>query len=48
MLQSYVIEYEELYYRRRTDRLHFVRQSIHALPHLPAEVIRLGPTGIFA
>ncbi|KAF8798243.1 hypothetical protein BYT27DRAFT_7123523 [Phlegmacium glaucopus] len=36
-------EFELLYYQCGTDRLHFVRQSIHALTHLALEVIRLGP-----
>ena len=36
-------EFEVLYYQRRTDRLHFVRQSIHALTHLAEEALRLGP-----
>ncbi|KAI0349079.1 hypothetical protein OH77DRAFT_1499673 [Trametes cingulata] len=36
-------EYEELYYQRRVDRLHFVRQSIHALIHLIPESKRVGP-----
>jgi hypothetical protein len=42
-LVEFAHEFELLYYQRRTDRLHFVRQSIHALTHLALEVIRLGP-----
>jgi hypothetical protein len=42
-LVEFVHEFELLYYQRRTDRLHFVRQSIHALTHLALEVVRLGP-----
>ncbi|KJA21717.1 hypothetical protein HYPSUDRAFT_140349, partial [Hypholoma sublateritium FD-334 SS-4] len=36
-------EFEHLYYQRRADRIHFVRQSIHALLHLAPEVFRIGP-----
>ncbi|CDO74927.1 hypothetical protein BN946_scf184706.g6 [Trametes cinnabarina] len=42
-LLEFVREYEEKYYQRRADRLHFVRQSIHALVHLIPEQKRLGP-----
>ena len=36
-------EYEELYYQRKIERLHFCRPSVHTLLHLAREVIRLGP-----
>ena len=42
-LVEFAHEFKLLYYQRRTDRLHFVCQSIHALTHLALEVIRLGP-----
>lgn len=42
-LQSFAHEFEVLYYQRRIDRMHFVRQSIHALYHLAPEVTRIGP-----
>lgn len=42
-LLEFAHEFELLYYQRRTDRLHFVRQSIHALIHLAEEVFRIGP-----
>ena len=42
-LQHFAHEFEILYYQRRIDRLHFCRQSIHALLHLAPEVTRLGP-----
>jgi hypothetical protein len=42
-LIQFAHEFELLYYQRRTDRLHFVRQSIHALIHLADEVLRIGP-----
>lgn len=35
--------FEELYYQRRADRIHFVRQSIHQCYHLASEVTRVGP-----
>jgi hypothetical protein len=42
-LVEFAYEFKVLYYQCRTDRLHFVRQSIHALTHLAEEVLRLGP-----
>ena len=43
LLQSFAYEFETLYYQRQVHRLHFCRQSIHALLHLAPEVTRLGP-----
>jgi hypothetical protein len=43
LLESFVQEFETLYYQRRVGRLHFCRQSIHALLHLAPEVTRIGP-----
>lgn len=43
LLVQFVEEYEKLYYQYRTDRLHFCRPSIHALPHLVPEAMRIGP-----
>lgn len=43
LLRSFAHEFETLYYQRREDRLHFCRQSIHALLHLAPEVTRIGP-----
>jgi hypothetical protein len=42
-LLQFVHEFEILYYQCRPERLHFVRQSIHALTHLGTEVVRVGP-----
>lgn len=42
-LLEFACGFEILYYQRRADRLHFVRQSIHAVTHLAPEVLRLGP-----
>ena len=42
-LIQFAHEFELLYYQRRADRIHFVRQSIHALTHLATEILRIGP-----
>jgi len=42
-LLEFAYEFEVLYYQRRTDHLHFVQQSIHAVTHLAPEVTRIGP-----
>jgi len=42
-LREYVIQFEELYYQRKIDRLHFVRQCLHSLIHLADETLRCGP-----
>ena len=43
LLVSFVEEYEELYYQQKVERIHFCRQSVHALPHMAPEVVRVGP-----
>jgi hypothetical protein len=48
LLVKFVQEFEELYYQRKASRLHFCRQSIHALLHLVPEVIRLGPGAYYS
>ncbi|KAG2140275.1 uncharacterized protein EDB93DRAFT_1252914 [Suillus bovinus] len=40
---EFIEEFEQLYYQRRIDRIHFVRQSIHALRHYANEVATKGP-----
>ncbi|KAJ7062570.1 hypothetical protein C8F01DRAFT_1209920 [Mycena amicta] len=40
---KYVEDFEDLYYDRMPERLHFVRQSVHRMIHLAREVVRLGP-----
>lgn len=40
---EFACEFEVLYYQRRTERLHFVRPSIHSVTHLAPEVVRTGP-----
>jgi hypothetical protein len=42
-LRQYVILFEELYYQRKIDRLHFIRQCLHSLTHLADESVRCGP-----
>ncbi|KAH8097056.1 hypothetical protein BXZ70DRAFT_895310 [Cristinia sonorae] len=42
-LVQFCMEYENLYYQRAPERLHFVRQSIHVLIHLGPESERMGP-----
>ncbi|KAH7905890.1 hypothetical protein BJ138DRAFT_1072332, partial [Hygrophoropsis aurantiaca] len=42
-LVEFYQDFELLYYQRKTARLHFCRQSLHALLHLAPEVTRLGP-----
>lgn len=36
-------EFELIYYQCRTERLHFIHQSIHALIHYAREILCLGP-----
>ena len=42
-LREYVIQFEELYYQRKMDRLHFIRQCLHSITHLASETLRCGP-----
>lgn len=42
-LREYLIQFETLYYDRKIDRLHFVRQCLHSLTHLASESLRCGP-----
>jgi hypothetical protein len=44
-LLEFCVEFEVLYVQRRSERLHFVRQSIHAITHLAPETFRIGPAG---
>ncbi len=45
---EYVEEFEEKYYQRRLDRLHFIRPSLHTLTHLVTEAIRVGPGALYS
>lgn len=40
---EFIEEFEDLYYQRRIERIHFMRQSIHALGHYATEVQSKGP-----
>ena len=48
LLLEWAVEFECLYYQRRTDHLHFVRQCVHALVHLGPETMRIGPPSLSA
>ncbi|KAH7903124.1 hypothetical protein BJ138DRAFT_1138786 [Hygrophoropsis aurantiaca] len=43
MLIDFEREFEEIYYQRRPDRLHFIRPWIHSLGHLAPETLNKGP-----
>ena len=45
-LREWLVEFEEIYYCRKTDRLHFVRQCVHSLIHLVPEALRVGPPSL--
>lgn len=42
-LIRFVEEYENLYYQRRPERLHFCRPWLHTLLHAAPEIARVGP-----
>ena len=48
LLLEWVLEFELLYYQRKVERLHFVRQCVHSLTHLGPETARLGPPSLSA
>ncbi|KAF8833175.1 hypothetical protein BDN67DRAFT_1017858 [Paxillus ammoniavirescens] len=48
LLCSWHHKFEELYYQRREDRLHFVRLSVHQVIHLAPETIQKGPPICYA
>ena len=48
MLLEWVLEFELLYYQRKIERLHFVRQCVHSITHLGPETTRLGPPSLSA
>ena len=48
LLCDFTREFEELYYQRRADRIHFIQQSIHLLTHIASETIRLGPLSCYS
>lgn len=48
LMVEFNIEFENIYYQRRVDRLHFCRPSIHGFIHLATQVPRTGPPSIFS
>ncbi len=48
LLCEFTREFEELYYQRRPDRIHFIWQSIHLLTHIASETTRVGPLSCYA
>lgn len=48
LLLEFSDEFEKIYVQRRTDRIHFVRPSIHAIGHLALEIFRIGPSIIYS
>ena len=48
LLLEWVLEFELLYYERKIERLHFVRQCVHSLTHLGPETARIGPPSLSA
>jgi len=47
-LLEWVVEFEDIYYKQKTERLHFVRQCVHSLVHLGPETVRIGPPSLSA
>ncbi|KLO17330.1 hypothetical protein SCHPADRAFT_868387 [Schizopora paradoxa] len=45
LIMEFIKEFEELFYQRKVERIHFCRQCIHGLVHLAPEVVRIGPDG---
>ena len=43
-IKLFCLEFEDIYVQWRSDRLHMVRPSVHALLHMPSETVRVGPT----
>jgi hypothetical protein len=48
LLCTWEYEFEHLYYRRRQDRIHFIRPCIHQTNHLVAETVQKGPPICYA
>jgi hypothetical protein len=46
LLLEWCLEFEELYYQRKPERLHFVRQCVHSLTHLAKKTYCLGPLSL--
>jgi hypothetical protein len=48
LLCDFTSEFEQLYYQRRPERIHFIRQSVHLLTHIASETIRVGPLSCYS
>jgi hypothetical protein len=48
LLMQFSDDFERKYVQRRTDRIHFVRPSIHTASHFAPETIRVGPGIIYS
>ncbi|EIW55808.1 uncharacterized protein TRAVEDRAFT_129723 [Trametes versicolor FP-101664 SS1] len=47
-LVEHAEEFETLYCKRRPDRMHFVRPSVHASMHMAPEAYRAGPGSLYS
>ena len=47
-LLEWVAKFECIYYHRKTEWIHFVRQCVHSLIHLVPETLRIGPPSLSA
>ena len=43
LLAAWEREFEEIYYQRRNDRIHFIRPCVHQVLHLAPETFQKGP-----
>jgi hypothetical protein len=48
LLLEWVLEFELLYYKQDIQRLHFIRQCVHAMTHLGPKLIKKGPPSLVA
>ncbi|KAG2099859.1 uncharacterized protein F5147DRAFT_754682 [Suillus discolor] len=48
LLGEWETEFEQLYYQRRHDRIHFIRPCVHQVNHLVRETIQKGPPVCYA
>lgn len=48
ILGEWELEFEELYYQRHQDHLHFIRPCAHQVNHLVTEAIQKGPPVCYA
>lgn len=48
LLCKFTCKFEQLYYQRCTDRIHFVQQSIHLLTHIASETTCVEPLSCYS